>query len=290
MNKLYEEITVISVLYQENFEILSKCLESVKDFKIILVDNANNKILKKKIEEKFTIYKYILNKNNLGFSKGINQAIKLSDTKFILNIEADCIIKDESIRKLLEKLNEYENCIITTPTMYDEKDNLSHSGGTLVEKNLGYKIIKIDGDICVDFPMTAAILFKKNDIIDIGMFDEDLFIYFPDIEIGRRVKSFKKSIIQVYEAKAQHNMGSLKINNPFKRVFFRNYFFTLDELIYYYKANLHTKKLSKIKKKIPLLFLQIFTNLLVLRFPNSIKCFSIILAYFRFILYLRKNN
>ena len=47
MNKLYEEITVISVLYQENFEILSKCLESVKDFKIILVDNANNKILKK---------------------------------------------------------------------------------------------------------------------------------------------------------------------------------------------------------------------------------------------------
>ena len=48
MKKLYEEITVTIVLYKENFEIVSKCLNQVKNFKIILVDNDNNSDLKKK--------------------------------------------------------------------------------------------------------------------------------------------------------------------------------------------------------------------------------------------------
>ena len=139
MKKLYEEITVTIVLYKENFEIVSKCLNQVKNFRIILVDNDNNSDLKKKIEKEFKIFRYILNKKNIGFSKGINQAIKQTETKFVLNIEADCLIKENDINKLLEIFSKYNNCFISTPTMIDENNKFTHSGGTLVEKNLGYE-------------------------------------------------------------------------------------------------------------------------------------------------------
>ena len=125
MKKLYEEITVTIVLYKENFEIVSKCLNQVKNFKIILVDNDNNSDLKKKIEKEFKIFRYILNKKNIGFSKGINQAIKQTETKFVLNIEADCLIKENDINKLLEIFSKYNNCFISTPTMIDENNKFT---------------------------------------------------------------------------------------------------------------------------------------------------------------------
>ena len=47
------------------------------------IDNANNISLKKKIKEKFKIYKYLLNKKNLGFTKAANQAIRLGTSSHI---------------------------------------------------------------------------------------------------------------------------------------------------------------------------------------------------------------
>ena len=77
MNSIkYNEITIIIVLYEEKANLIFQCLENIKNFKIIIVDNAGNISLKKKIEEKFKIYKYILNKKNCGYTKAANQAIK----------------------------------------------------------------------------------------------------------------------------------------------------------------------------------------------------------------------
>lgn len=282
MNELYKNITITLVLYKESFEVLSECLKNIKNFKIILVDNDYNLSLKKKIEKEFQIYRYVINKKNLGFSKGINQAIKLCDTEFILNLEADCIISKENISKLFEIFEKYENCLISTPTMVDENNNLTHSGGTLVEKGLGYKVLNLDGDVCVDFPMTAAILFKKKDMINIGLFDEDLFIYYPDIEIGRRIKSFKKSVIQAYNSRAVHDMGTLKINNPIKRVFYRNYYFTLDGLIYYYKADLHIKAIIELKQEIKKMIKKLIFKIYKIKFVDILVCISKISAYYTF--------
>ena len=70
------EITIIIVLYEEKINLVFQCLENIKNFKIIIVDNAGNISLKKKVEEKFRIYKYILNKKNYGYTKAANQAIR----------------------------------------------------------------------------------------------------------------------------------------------------------------------------------------------------------------------
>tara|TARA_Y100000992_G_C21243299_1_gene481884 strand:+ start:397 stop:1266 length:870 start_codon:yes stop_codon:yes gene_type:complete len=282
MQDLYENLTVIILLYKENFELIKKCLNNIKNFKVIFVDNDNNLNLKKKIEGEFKVHKYILNKENLGWSKGVNQAIKACETKFILNLSADCQIDEKNIIELYEAINKYENTFIVTPTMFNENKKLTHSGGALIEKNLGYKVLNLEGDACVDFPLTTAILFRKKEMLHVGLFDEDLFLYYPDFEIGRRVKSHKKSIIQIYASKAEHTMGKLKINNPVKRVFCRNYYYTLDGLIYYYKANLHFKPIDDLRKEIPKLIFKSLINIFRLKFADIIVCYAKTLAYFNF--------
>ena len=282
MEELYKKISITIVLYGETINVISRCLEKLKNFKIIIVDNSGNENLKKKINDKFYVYKYIKNKKNVGFSKAANQAINLSDTEFILNLEADCLIDCDDIIKLFNSYKKYENCFMVTPTFYDENKNLSYNGGPLPERNIPMQILKAQGDVCIETPLTAAILFKKKDFIELGMFDEDFFIYFPDFEVSRRIKILKKSIIQVFDAQAYHVMGTLKIKNNLKRIFFRNYFFTLDELIYYYKANNYKSKYLQLKKKIPSLILKTLLSLLFFKFYKAVEYFSRILAYYNF--------
>tara|TARA_B100000787_G_scaffold170166_2_gene164493 strand:+ start:575 stop:1444 length:870 start_codon:yes stop_codon:yes gene_type:complete len=282
MIELYKNITITIVIYQESFEIISRCLINIKDFKIIIIDNSGNHKLKETILNNYKIFRYVINLKNLGFSKATNQAIKLSNSKYVLSIQADCKILIKDINKLYLALNKYDNCILVTPTFYNEKNNLTYSGGPLPEKKITIEILDLEGDTCVDIATTAAILFRKNDLIEIGLFDEDFFIYFPDFEIGRRIKNLNKSIIQVFDAKAIHEMGNLKINNIIKKVFFRNYYFTIDELIYYHKGNSFNHVYLDLKKKILTLILKVFLNLFLLRFTRSTKCFARVLAYYKF--------
>ena len=52
MNYYSNKITIIIVLYEEEIDLIERCLENIKDFKIIIIGNAGNIPLKKKIEKK----------------------------------------------------------------------------------------------------------------------------------------------------------------------------------------------------------------------------------------------
>ena len=112
MNFLTNEITIIIILYEEKTDLVLQCLENIKNFKIIIVDNAGNVSLKSEVEKKFKIYKYILNKKNYGYAKAANQAIKQCDTEYILMFQADGLISNKDIFILLESHKKYKNCFL----------------------------------------------------------------------------------------------------------------------------------------------------------------------------------
>ena len=66
-NTLKNKITIIIVLYREDYQILYQTLDKIRDFKKIIIDNSNNLELKNKLEANFKIEKYILNKKKYWF-------------------------------------------------------------------------------------------------------------------------------------------------------------------------------------------------------------------------------
>ena len=290
MKASINEITVIVVLYEEKISLISRCLENIKNFKIIIVDNAGNISLKRKVEEKFRIYKYILNKKNYGYTKAANQAIKQCDTEYILMFQADALISNKDILILLESHKKYEDCFITSPTYYDEESKLSYNGGCLPEKNLKMDVLNLEGDVCVETVLGSVVLFKKKDIFEIGLFDENFFFYFLDFELCRRIANIKKSIIQIFNAKVQHVHGQIKVKNLLKKIFTRNYNFTFDELYYFYKINKHSEIFKNLKKKLPNYIIKSIINLFLLRFTQSVYYFSKVAAFYKFKKLLNKNK
>ena len=279
---IHQKLSILIILYEENFEMINKCLEKLKDLKIIIIDNANDKSLKDKVIKKFKIHKYFLNKKNIGFSKAANQGIKVCETEYLLILGADCLITYSDIEQLMLAKEKYKDCFLTSPTIYDHSGKLTYNGGPLNENNPKNEVIKSSGDFCLDAVLTTAILFKVKDIINIGLFDEEFFLYFVDIDLCKRIKNIKKSIIQVHSSKAIHETGHLKIKNRFKKIFFANYYFYYEELYYLYKTNLHQQKYDYFKKKISKFFVKLIINFILFRFDKFVYYFAKTLAFYKF--------
>jgi len=290
-NNHYKEITVIILIFEENTDVISKCIKGAKNFKVIIIDNSGNLLRKKQLEQKFKIFKYVLNKKNYGFSKGNNQGIRLCDTKYAFVLNPDCLISEENILKLLTSHTKYENCFIISPTLLDKDANLSLNAGTFPEKGLENSILNLEGDVCVDTVLGAAMLFKKKDILEVGLFDENIFIFYEDFELCRRIKNKQKSIIQVFDAKAYHVHGKYKsIRNLLKKTFIENYNMTFGELYYFFKINQHHKKYSILKKKLPNFIIKSIINLFLIRLTKSTYYFSKVVAFYKFSKLLNKNK
>ena len=212
-------ITIIIVLYRENYKILYKTLDKIRDFKKIIIDNSNNAVLKNEVEANFEIEKYILNKENTGFSAGYNQGIKLCETDFLLILNPDCIMDNKSIAKLYEKLNQNNDCFLTTSTSYNENNELTYTGGLLPENGEKDFPIKLEGDICVENTLGACMLLKKKDFLEIGLFDEIFFLYFSDDDLCRKIKKKDRYIIQVFDSKCIHSHGISKVKNVFEKIY-----------------------------------------------------------------------
>jgi GT2 family glycosyltransferase len=279
MNK---ELSILIILYEENFEIIEKCLAQISKFKIIIIDNANDKSLKNKIIQKFKIYKYFLNKKNIGFSKSANQGILECDTEYLFILGADCVITSQDIEQLMFAKEKYKDCFLTSPTFYDSRGNYDYNGGPLYEDGPKNEPLKNLGDVCVNTVLTTAVLFKIKDIKDLGLFDEEFFLYFLDDDLCRRIKKINKSVVQVFNAKATHTHGQIKIKNKFKKIFFRNFYFDYEELYYLYKNNIHQQKYNSIKKKIPKFILKLIINFLIVRFDKFVYYLSKLLAFYKF--------
>ena len=279
---IHQKLSILIILYEENFEMINKCLEKLKDLKIIIIDNANDKSLKDKVIKKFKIDKYFLNKKNIGFSKAANQGIKVCETEYLLILGADCLVNYSDIEQLMLAKEKYKDCFLTSPTIYDHTGKLTYNGGPLNENNPKNEVIKSSGDFCLDAVLTTAILFKVKDIINIGLFDEEFFLYFVDIDLCKRIKNIKKSIIQVHSSKAIHETGHLKIKNRFKKIFFENYYFYYEELYYLYKTNLHQQKYDYFKKKISKFFVKLIIIFILFRFDKFVYYFAKTLAFYKF--------
>ncbi len=283
-------VSIIILIYEEKFDVICKCLEQLKNFSIIVIDNTNNVPRKKKIEENFNIYKYFLNKKNLGFGKAINKGIQSCTTDYLLILNPDCIITESSIKILLEKLNKYDDCFMTTPTLFSHDNKITQNSSLFPESGFLKSPISIDGDTCCQSILAAAMFCRTNEIKKIGMFDENFFLFYEDDDLCRRIYNSKKSIIQTFDAKAIHQHGEGKsINNSLKRSFIINFNMTYSELYYFFKIKDYDKKFNLLKKKIPSYSLKCLLNLLIFKLNKSIYFFAKIAAYIKFKTFLKKN-
>lgn len=215
------DLSVIIVNWNTK-KLLEDCLSSIykltKDvkFEIITVDNASSDDSTDMIEKKFPKVILIKNKENLGFAKANNIGIKQAKGKYILLLNSDTYLIENSLAKLTEYANCQENLGALAPQLLNTDKSNQQSVGffpnlpqiffwmTFIDdlpfgQNL--KPYHVDHDSFykknqnVDWITGAALLIPKNVISKAGPLDEKIFMYGEDVEWCWRIKKAGFNIV-----------------------------------------------------------------------------------------------
>ena len=292
MNKIYKEITIITVLYNSS-DIVDSFFDSLKNFKIIVVDNGRNERILNKIQNYKNIQ--VISKNkNLGYGKAINFAFENVSTNFVLVLNPDLSIDVNSIENMFNILNKYSDCGMVAPMTLPDKDFY----GAFPEKNLknvnSSNEIKsrelllnssIEGELCVDVAKGCALLISAEQFKNVGKFDEKYFLFWEEIDLCRKFRTKKICVIVTPKSRAQHKQGKSSksnIQNFLIKTFHNEY----SPLIYF---NVQKFEYFHLKKILKYLF-RGFSYLAILNVKKSIINFVKLIANIKYFFDLRSSS
>ena len=208
------KLSIVIVNYNvEHF--LEQCLHSVYtalegiDGEVWVVDNNSVDGSLAMLERKFPQTKVIANKENVGFARANNQAIRQSEAEYVLLLNPDTIVEPDTFSKCLDFMDRTPDAGGLGVKM------LNGNGEFLPESKRGlpvpsvafYKIFGLsklfpkskkfgayhltylspDEIHSVDVLAGAFMLMRKSVLDKVGLLDEDYFMYGEDIDLSYRI-------------------------------------------------------------------------------------------------------
>lgn len=174
------------------------CIDSLlkqtyQDFKIIIVDNGSSD---KSMEllDKFATDKIIkiYNNDNLGVAVGNNVGIKKSielGCEYTLLLNNDTFLLEDSLEKLMIGNKDVVSPMIyyyNTKKIWYYGGRFNKSKGTITHLNYqkeNYKKLSV-----TKYAPTCCLLIKNSVFEKIGLFDENYFLYYDDVDFCYRLK------------------------------------------------------------------------------------------------------
>ena len=208
------KLSVVIVNYNVKY-FLEQCLLSVirasahMESEILVVDNNSSDGSVDYIRKRFPSVQVIANKDNPGFSKANNQAIKIAQGEFILILNPDTLVAEDTFDICIDFMNKHTDAGALGVKMIDGKGNfLPESKRALPTPEVAfYKMFGLarifpkshrfgryhlsylskDETNPVDILSGAFMFFRKKVLDEIGYFDETFFMYGEDIDLSYRV-------------------------------------------------------------------------------------------------------
>ncbi len=222
--------SIVIVTYN-SADSIEKCIKSINDSyilpddEVIVVDN-NSKDNTCEIISQFKNIKLIRNNENLGYSKAINQGVRLSRNNYLVFLNPDTkVISKDWLNRFYKALNQEDTAIVgpVSNTSIYKNSFLSYLPNTiyLTDKQID-KILK---NLYDDYKEITSILIgfciaiKKDTFINFGMFDENLILGFDDFDFSLKAqeKNLKQYVLPfVYIYHENHISFKKDINNANK--------------------------------------------------------------------------
>jgi GT2 family glycosyltransferase len=214
-NQFKHTLSVIIVNYNVEY-FLEQCLNSVVnalngiDSEIFVVDNNSLDNSVEMVRTKFPTVKCIENKKNVGFSKANNQAIELSNSKYILLLNPDTVVEESTFVKVVDFMESHPDAGALGVRMVDGKGRFlpESKRGLPTPEVAFYKIFGLSRlfrkspkfnryhlgfldefkNHEVDILSGAFMLMRSDAIQKVGLLDETFFMYGEDIDLSYRIQ------------------------------------------------------------------------------------------------------
>lgn len=215
MAKKEVKVSIVIVNYKTK-ELTWKCIQSVIDhtndvsYEIIVVDNDSNDesvnmLQKLHKENKINL---IISDTNLGFAGGNNLGIKIAKGKYVLLLNSDTEVSSDAISRMSDWMDKHDNVGIATCALHGADGVLQSPGGsfpslakvfswmTIEDLPFVDKLIRpfhaksflTDTPVQFDWVTGTFFLIRSEVLDEIGVLDEDFFMYTEEVDYCYRAR------------------------------------------------------------------------------------------------------
>lgn len=216
----------VVVLNYKGIEDTIKCIASLsrqtyKNFIIVAIENGSYdgsaekfKELQKQYDDQLvTLY----NDKNLGFTGGVNTGIRWAlkqNYDYVALFNNDAVADKKWLESLVGAAVKQQTGITTGLLLLGDGKKIDSTGdwyskwGLPFPRNRGDKTSDAPSSEFVTGATGGASLYNAKMLRDIGMFDEDFFAYYEDVDVSLRAHLAGWKIYYTKDAVAYHNQGS----------------------------------------------------------------------------------
>lgn len=219
----------IVILNYNSKDFLLPCIKGIIentkgiDYEIIIVDNASTDgsvaYIEQKIISRFgEVVKLVISKENKGFAFGNNLGIKFSRGKYVLIMNPDILIWENSIKNIFDFMEERPNSGLASPRLLSPDGSLQYfcyrfpNPSVLIYRRTPFARFSFARRAINDYLMTdwdhsqnrkvewvqgSFMIARKQAIEEVGLMDERYFMFLEDTDWCRR---FWKSGWEVWYA------------------------------------------------------------------------------------------
>lgn len=218
--------------------------KSTIGYEVIVVDNHSTDGSLAMVARKYPNVLLMKNKENVGYGRANNQAIRVSHGQYILLLNSDIAVKDHAIETLYRNIQANPKCFIGGKLM-NEDGSAQPSCGPFYSLPIVFLMLFMKGDYwgatrsspktkkIVDWVSGACIMGKKEWFENVGLFDEKIFLYMEEIDFFYRAHRkgyttlFLPNATFIHSGAASSNGHQTPVVNIYRG------------LVYFYKKHYH---------------------------------------------------
>jgi GT2 family glycosyltransferase len=212
--------------------LLKVCLSSLRrqtyrDFELIVVDNGSFDGSVELIESHFREVKLISLPVNKGFSQAVNIGIKAAAGKYIALLNNDTEAEPDWLRELTGALARNPEVGFCASKMmnYFQRNIIDSAGDSLQLYGSNNKNGEVDSNLnekpgLIFSACAGAAIYRREMLLDTGLFDEDFFAYYEDVDLGFRAQLLGYKCLFVPTAVVYHIHQATSDRMPAKRFVF----------------------------------------------------------------------
>jgi GT2 family glycosyltransferase len=210
---LVDNTSLIIVTYNSEDHI-EDCLNSIINLsnpEIIVVDNISTDKTVQIIESKYPQVKLVKNPINSGFGAGNNIGVNNSQNKYLVFLNPDAKINSDTIHHILKPL-ENDDKLVTVPKILlsngkkiNTCGNKQHITGMAFTNGIDDNPDNFNQYQYLNGVSGACFAITRAKFLELGGFDENIFLYMEDTELSWRMNSRGLKILYVPDATVYHD-------------------------------------------------------------------------------------
>jgi len=204
----------IIILNYKTKNLTKQCIKNIEnsdlafEYEIIIVDNNSGDGIGFMMKQEFSKHKFIASDKNLGMGAGNNLGIKKAKGEYILIINSDVVVFNDSIKKLINFMDDNRKAGVIAPQVlnpdrtsvdsccrWPKLDTFIYRRTFLGNTRKGkkeldfylYKTEDLSQPRQVDWIFGCCLMLRKSALDLVGVFDEKFFLFLEDTDLCRRI-------------------------------------------------------------------------------------------------------